>query len=286
MENIMAQGKLKIATCQFAVCHSIERNLKYVLDLMNKAKRSKADIVHLPECALSGYAGVDFDSTDYIDFDALREATQQVMTLAGKNKQWVVLGSTHQLTGKRKPHNCLYLIGPNGKIADRYDKMFCMPGEMDLFTPGNQIVEFNINGIKCSLLICYDVRFPEIYRELKKRKVECIFQSFYNARQTERTVHTDIMRQSMQCRAASNYFWVSMTNSCAYYSAYPSCLIQPDGKIGNQLSFHAPGLMVNTIDTKKKFYDATADYRALAMKGKLTNGKPFKDARSSKRTAL
>lgn len=283
----MPSGKLTIATCQFAVSGSIRRNAKNIAAFMRRAKKTGAEVIHFPECALSGYAGTDFDSFNGYDWQLLRAETKKVIRLAMELKLWVVLGSTHRLTGLNKPHNSLYLISPRGKIKDRYDKRFCTPWEEDYYTPGNRFVFFNADGVKCSLLICYDVRFPEIYRELKKAGVQCIFQSFYNARQKGRTVHTEIMRQTVQARAATNYFWISLTNSSAYYSAYPSCFIQPDGKIAAQLRFHRAGIMVNTVNVKEKFYDASGPYRNLAMNGILTNGpKAINDPRSRKTIAL
>ena len=278
---------LKIATCQFAVSSSIKRNSRQICAFLYKAQKRKADIVHFSECALSGYASVDFKTFEGYDWKVLKEEAEKIVALAGKLKLWVVLGSAHRLTKPNRPHNSLYLIGPGGKIVDRYDKRFCTGIDLANFTPGNRFVNFDINGVKCSLLICFDLRFPEIYRELKKQKVDCIFQSFYNARQKGPSVHTDIMRQTMQCRAATNYFWVSMANSSGYYSPYPSCFIQPDGKIVAQLRFNRAGMMVNTVDLNKPFYDPSAKFRAMAMKGKLSNGPGIiKDPRSRNTMSL
>jgi predicted amidohydrolase len=254
---------------------------------MRLAKKSKADIVHFPECALSGYIGADFPNFENFDWPLLKEQTLQIMNLAGKLKIWVVLGSTHPLTGGNKPHNCLYLISPDGKIKDRYDKCFCMKAEQRRYTPGDHLVTFNINGVKCALLICFDLRFPEIYRELYRQNARCVLQSFYNARQKGPSVHTHIMRQSMQCRAASNNLWVSMANASGYYSPYPSCFIQPDGRIVNQLKQNRSGMMVNTVDSGKKFYDPMAGIRSYAIEGKLTTAtEKIVDKRSADRTCL
>ncbi len=133
-------------------------------------------------------------------------------------------------------------------------------------------MNFTVNGVKCSLLICFDARFPELYRELYKQGVDCVLQSFYNARQKGPSVHTHIMRQTMQCRAAENYFWVSMANSSGYYAPYPSCFIQPDGMIVHQLRANRPGMMVNSVDLSKKFYDPMADFRDMVIAGALSNG--------------
>jgi predicted amidohydrolase len=239
---------------------------------MRKARRQGADIVHFPECALAGYVGFDFPNFDGFDWVTLKAETQEITALAGKLNLWVVLGSVHTLRSSNKPYNCLYLIGPDGKITDHYDKRFCTAGELRRFIPGNRFVFFTINGIKCSLLICFELRFPEFYRALYKQGVNCVFQSFYNARQKGPSVHTHIMRQTMQANAANNHFWVSMSNASGYYSPYPSCFIQPDGVIVKQLKQNKAGLMVNTVDLNREFYDPMAGFREIAIKGKLTNG--------------
>jgi predicted amidohydrolase len=254
---------------------------------LRKASKADANIVHFSECALSGYVGTDFPSFDGYDWQLLRQETQKIMALAGKLRLWVALGSTHELAEPNKPYNSLYLISPKGKILDRYDKRFCTKADLRRLTPGDHFVCFTINKVKCSLLICFDLRFPEIYRELYKQKVNCIFQSFYNARQKGPSVHTHIMRQTMQCRAAENHFWVSMANSSGYYSPYPSCFIQPDGKIAAQLKTNRPGMMVNTVDLNRKFYDPMADFRDMVIAGARSNGpKRVEDPRSKDRTGL
>ncbi len=159
----MGAGVFKVATCQFAVSGSIKRNAGQICSYLSRAKKARADIVHFPECALSGYAGVDFKNFEGFDWAQLKEQTQRIMALAGKLKLWVVLGSSHRLTGANRPHNCLYLINPKGKIAGRYDKRFCLEKEFSHYTPGDKFVTFTVNGVKCGWLICFELRFPEIY---------------------------------------------------------------------------------------------------------------------------
>jgi len=286
-------GKLKVATCQFAVGRNITRNARKICEFLRKAAKNKADIVHFPECALSGYVGTDFPSFDRYNWELLKEETLKIMALAGKLQLWVVLGSTHRLTPDgdvrgqaepNKPHNSLYLINPEGKIVDRYDKRFCTRQDLRRLTPGDHFVFFTINGVKCSLLICFDLRFPELYRELYKQGVNCVFQSFYNARQNGPSVHTHIMRQTMQCHAATNYFWVSMSNSSGYYSPYSSCFIQPDGKIVRKLAANRPGVMINTVDLSKEFYDPMKGFRDMVIAGALSNGAKILMYQRSKNT--
>jgi len=277
----MTHGKVKIAACQFAVGPDVRANGEQIRRFIRKAGREGADVVHFSECALSGYAGADFASFDGYDWDLLRAQTWEVMQTAGEAAVWVVLGSSHRLTGPNRPHNSLYLIAPDGTVADRYDKRFCTTVDLQHYMPGDRFVNFRVNGVMCSLLICFDLRFPEIYRALYKEGVHCVLQSFYNARQNGPSVHTHIMRQTMQCRAATNFMWVSMTNSTAWYSPYPSCFIRPDGKIVKQMRTHNEGMMINTVDVERAFYDPMAGFREIAMNGGLTNGPgPIDDPRS------
>ena len=283
----MSQENLKIATCQFGVSADIKANAATIRGQMQQAANENADIVHFSECALSGYASIDFESFVDYDWDLLKAKTLEIIELAGQLKLWVVLGSSHRLTEPNKPHNSLYLISPEGKLVDRYDKRFGTAVDMDNYTPGDHFVHFDLNGVKCSLLICFDLRFPELYRALYKDGVKCIFQSFYNARQQGPSIHSEIMRQTMQTNAANNGFRVSMTNSCGWFCPYPSCFIQPDGRIIEQLPEHTEGLMINTVDLSEKFYDPSADFRDRAIAGKLTNAsEPLTDPRSTHREKL
>lgn len=280
----MAEGVLKIATCQFAVGRSIKRNAGQVSNFVRRAAAEGADVVHFSECALSGYVGTDFATFEGYDWALLKEETEKIMSLAAEVGIWVILGSTHRLTEPNRPHNSLYVINPDGEIAGRYDKRFCTEGDLKRLTPGVRFANFVVNGVTCSVLICFDLRFPEIYRQLRKDGVDCILQSFYNARQKGPSVHTDIMRQSMQCRAATNYFWVSMSNASGRYAPYPSCFIRPDGKIVRQLGSNKAGMMVNLVDVGQRFYDPSADFRDMAMKGLLSNGPVVIDDERSKNT--
>ncbi len=283
----MANGTIRIATCQFGVSTDVEANAAVICRQMRQAADNSADVVHFSECALSGYASIDFESFADYNWDVLKAKTLEIIDLAGQLKLWVILGSSHQLTEPNKPHNSLYLISPEGKLVDRYDKRFCTVIDVDHYTPGNHFVHFDINGVKCSLLVCFDLRFPELYRALYKDGVKCIFQSFYNARQQGPSVHSEIMRQTMQTNAANNGFWVSMTNSCGWFCPYPSCFIQPDGRIVEQLEDHKEGIMINTVDLNKKFYDPSANFRDMAIDGQLNNAAaPINDLKSQNKTAL
>lgn len=284
----MSKGKIKVATVQFSESWDARRNAAVIRRYMAAAKRKRADLVHFHECALSGYLSLEKKAPplDKVDWPAVREGLESIMAEAARLGLWVVLGSAHPLTPPHKPHNSLYLISPQGKIVDRYDKRFCTAGDLAVFTPGDHVVTFTVGGVKCALLICYELRFPELYRQLKRLGVQAIFQSFHNGHADGRGIHYHIMRQTVQAHAGLNFFWISANNSNAWYSGWPSVFITPDGAISGSLKQNVPGLMVNTIDTARNYYDASGPYRALAMDGATHNGRCVADPRSSNRRGV
>lgn len=268
--------KIRIASCQFPISDNINQNYKWIEKQVIESKLKKADVVHFPECALSGYPGTDFQAMDGFDWNKLHAATDSILLLAKDLEIWIVLGSIHQLSAENRPHNSLYVINPEGKIIDRYDKRFCTSGDLKYFSPGDHFVNFDINGVNCGLLICYDLRFPELYREYRKSGTDLILQSFYNARQKKGSIHPLIMPVTSQARAATNYFYMSLTNSSAPES-WPCYFITPDGLVQNKLTLNEPGILISEVDINRKYYDASGQYRQDAINGKLNSGETVKD---------
>ena len=278
-------GKIRVASCQFPVSADIRANYLWMTEQMTDASLKKADIVHFPECALSGYPGSDMNSLDKFDWEELYRCTDSLLDLAAKLKIWVVFGSMHRLSDGHKPHNSLYVVNDQGEIADRYDKRFCTGGDLEYFTPGDHFVTFSLKGVTCGLLICYDVRFPELYREYRKLNCDLIFQSFYNARQEKGSIHPVIMPVSSQAHAATNYFYMSLTNSSAAES-WPCHFITPDGLVQNKLAPNTPGVLISDVDTAFRYYDASKEFRSGAISGKLNSGEVIQDPRSSDRKSI
>ena len=277
------KGKLRIASCQFPVSDNIKENANWIKKQMRHAKIKNCDIIHFPEGALSGYARADFDSFDNFDWNLLWQKTDDILVLAKQLKLWALLGSAHKLTGANKPHNSLYLINDQGEIIDRYDKRFCTSGDLEFYSPGDHFTSFEINDVKCGLLICYDLRFPELFREYRKMDMDVIFHSFYNARHVEDCIHPKIMPVTMQTRAATNYFYISLTNSSAPYS-WPCYFITPNGLVDGKLERNKPGMLISDVDLSEDFYDASGAFRHDAMNGKLNSGEVVKDPRSVERS--
>ena len=289
---------LRVATCQFPVEADIAGNLRYTLRHIRQAAEQGARVVHFSECSLSGYAGVEFPDMSHLDWDSLVAATGQVQQAARETRTWVVVGSTHRLTGRHKPHNCLYLIDPDGDIVDRYDKRFCTGTggrrpTMDLshYSPGNHPVTFTVDGITLGLLICYDYRFPELYREYYTQGVKILLQSFHNARATvvddqDYNIWRTIVPSTMSCRAAENHIWISANNSTARPSRWASFTVRPDGQIMDRLTLHRPGVLITDMTLDPNLFDAPGPWRDRVIEGTLHSGSPVSDPRSSDVTCL
>ena len=303
---------LKVATCQFPVGADIDANLRHVRRQMLTAHRRGARVAHFPEGALSGYAGTDFDSFSGFDWEQLKEATAAVAKHARELGTWVVLGSAHRLSGPHKPHNSLYVIDDSGLIIERYDKRFCSgdsdgrTGDLAHYSPGNHFSVWDIDGVRCGALICYDYRYPELYREYKRRGAEVIFHSFHAAHASPEQIaaigtgigpqfaklnpaptHTYpgiTMPAAMTTAAACNHIWISCPNSSAPQSCWPAFFVRADGITIGRLRRNLPGVLISTVDTEQPLYDSTVLWRQPAMAGTLHSGTLVTDPRSDDRT--
>jgi predicted amidohydrolase len=279
---------------------------------MQSAKGRGAQVAHFPEACLSGYAGHDIECYKGFDWKLLEASTLEIIDQARKLKLWVILGSIHRLTGRHKPHNSLYIISDRGELVDRYDKMFCAgdrsgrSGELLHYSPGSHFSVFDIRGVRCGAIICHEYRYPELYREYKRKGVDLMFHSYHAAnigqkryRAMQKQVGAEFhklnrgstlpeitMPASMQAASASSHIWISCSNSSAKESCWPSFLVRPDGVIVGRLRRNIPGLLISTVNTKQKLYDSTAAWRNRAMCGIYHSGKLIKDKRSYERKLL
>ncbi len=269
----LPEKRMRVASCQFPVSSSIPDNAGWICQQMRVASDSGAHVAHFPELALTGYPGVDMPNLENLDWQELRAWTDTISDLAAQLHIWVVLGSAHNLDQDTRPMNSLYLIGPDGRIRDRYDKRFCTRGDLKHFSAGDHPVIFEINGIRSGLLICFDVRFPELYRDYRRLGVDMIFQSFYNARQKPGGIHPKIMPVTAQARAATNHIYMSLTNSSTP-SSWPCHFITPDGLISDKLPPDQPGILFSEADLSEDYYDASRHFRERVLDGKNCSEDP------------
>lgn len=287
-------AKLTVATCQFPISADIGVNARHVRRQMRQASRSGAHLAHFSECCLSGYAGVELESIAQIDWDLLRDETDSIMALARELGLWVVLGSTHRLSGEHKPHNSLYVIDAAGDIVTRYDKLFCTgrlepePTE-DLahYSPGSEFITFDLSGVRIGLLICHDFRYPELYRIYTGRGVQLMLHSYHNAGMAADRLqfYHENVTFTMRAAAASNHIWISANNGC-HPHAWSSFVVNPAGELVGRLRRHRAGVLVTEIDTEIDLWDPSVDWRARCIAGVHHSGELVDDPRSEDRQSL
>jgi deaminated glutathione amidase len=306
--------RLTVATCQFPVSDSVDENLGWIERQLRFAAAQGADVAHFPEGALSGYAGVSFDSFDGFDWNHLELATRQLMDLAADLRIWLVLGSSHRLSGGHRPHNCLYVISDRGEVVDRYDKRFCSgdmaaaTGDLAHYSPGSHRSVWEIRGVRCGALICYDYRFPELYRDYKQHGVDVMFHAFHAANVAPERLESMklaigpelqglntaatftypgiTMPAAMVSAAAQNHVWISCSNSSARESLWPAFFVRADGITTGRLSRNEADVLITEVDTEAKIYDSTIAWRGRAITGKLHSGSLVDDSRSRDRTTF
>ena len=105
---------------------------------------------------------------------------------------------------------------------------------------------FEIRGLRCGLLICADMSEPGLYQAYRKRKVEVLFHSFYNARfngpiRNDRTVLPANIKSAVEYQ-----MWIYANNSSARHSCWPTHVAAPAGSI-EKLRRHATGILYHTL---------------------------------------
>ncbi|HLI02158.1 MAG TPA: carbon-nitrogen hydrolase family protein [Acidimicrobiales bacterium] len=298
-------ARLRVATCQFPVGADVSANAARVIRQIRLAGRRGARVAHFCEGALSGYAGTDFDRFDGFDWERLAAAHEEVADEARRLGVWVVLGSSHPLTPPNRPHNSLYVIDDQGRLVERYDKRFCSKRDLVHYSPGDHFSVFSIDGVSCGALICYDYRFPELYRGYKGLGVKLVFHSFHAGhlppdrlaemgaaigpeflRSNPAATHTYpgiTMPAAMTTAAACNHVWISCPNSSAPESAWPAFFVRADGITTGRLRRNVAGVLVSEVDTDQALYDSTEAWRDRAMSGVLHSGTLVTDPRSARR---
>ncbi|QCK16826.1 carbon-nitrogen hydrolase family protein [Mangrovivirga cuniculi] len=302
---------IKIATSQFPVSADISQNKEHIISQIREASEKGCDIIHFPENALSGYPGTDFENFKTYNWILLKNSTQEIIETTKELGIWVILGSSHPLNSTEKPHNSLYIINDSGEIVDRYDKMFVagtnkFDEELAHFTPGDHFTTFEVNEIKCGVLICHDYRYPELYRKLKLMGVEIVFHSFYAgnfSKEKLKEIQTPIdknlwplnhgttypeitMPATMISYAANNYVYISASNTSAPESCWSSFMVRPDGVITGRLNKHEKNILITEIDTSNEYYDSTKYWRERSINGQFHSGDLISDPKSKDRKSL
>ena len=138
-------------------------NFAHAEALLRRAAAEGADTALLPETWNTGFFPADHLSERS---DRGGEAVKALCApLARELNMNIVAGSVSDRRGGRV-YNTAYVFDRQGARLAAYDKthLFTPMGEHEHYAAGDHLTTFSLDGHKCSLLICYDLRFPELFR--------------------------------------------------------------------------------------------------------------------------
>ncbi len=164
--------RCKIAVVQFKPGNGgLAGNIGKVEKFISQAKKGKANIIIFPENFLS--KPHKHRLKDYIDCKGKFKKTFK--ELAKKYKIDIVAGSVIEREKDSRLFNVTYYIDSGGEILCRYKKINLWNTEKHDVSPGRETRVFQTKYGKIGLLICWDIIFPEIFRDLVKKGAEIIF---------------------------------------------------------------------------------------------------------------
>jgi omega-amidase len=195
--------------------------------LIAAAKPPHGSLIILPEMFATG-----FSFNTEITAEAEHGETGQFLIETAREHRCAVIGG---LVTQNETGHCLnqsLFITPEGIVAGRYSKNrpFSLGGESTAHTAGKDMTIIEWQGLKIALLICYDLRFPELAREAVKAGAELLV--FIAAWPIKRVQHWITL---LQARAIENLAYVIGVNQCGTDPrfTYPgrSLVVDPHGVI-------------------------------------------------------
>ena len=174
------------------------KNLQQVESLLSGLKQS-VDIIVLPECfALFGGDIPTFGRNT-------KNIRQWLSTIARQKASWLVAGSIpHTVTEGENPRASCFVFSPDGEEVSRYDKVHLFDvdvsdntsryRESDDYSAGKRVAVVDMGFAKTGLSICYDVRFPELYQQLRQKGAGIITVPSAFTRVTGRTHWEPLLR--------------------------------------------------------------------------------------------
>ncbi len=166
----------KVALIQLTAEREFDPNIEKNCRFIRRAREEGADLVTMPENATmiepvtSAALRKAQPEESHPGLEAFREA-------AAKTGAWVLIGSLSIKVTDGKIANRSFLIDGDGGIAARYDKLHLFDvqlangesyRESDYVRPGDAAVVAETPWGPLGMTICYDIRFPELYRELAR----------------------------------------------------------------------------------------------------------------------
>lgn len=250
----MEQKKLNISAIQ--MCSKIgdkKANFDKVNMLVERDIKTGVDIIILPEVWTVGWSPKHFresaeeiNNSDTINF---------LSEIAKKYKTWIIGGSFISKENKHYYNTCP-VINRKGELVTTYSKnhLFSYYGsdEGKFVEVGKSPVMIDIEGINTGLTICYDIRFPEIYRAYRKAGADLLINCA--AWGLKKPIPWECMTR---CRAVENQaFMVALTQS--------GYIVDGEWNIGHSRIIDYKGDSLSEIkDQKEGAMNATLDFNEM-----------------------
>ena len=230
---------MKVACIQLSSGENYNKNVKQVIFYIYQAIKKKADLIITPETTsiITSDKKILYKNSFSMNKDPL---VKEIKKISKKNKKWILIGSI-AIKDKNKFRNRSIMIGPKGNIVTYYDKikMFDvkLPNkeqhkESRTYKPGKKLVTVNLPWGRLGLTICFDLRFPEIYRNLSKKKLHFISVPSAFTKITGQKHWIELLK----ARAIENFCYIFAPNQTGKNTKKRetfghSIIISPDGKI-------------------------------------------------------
>lgn len=225
---------MKISIAQFkSELGNVEKNFSTAERLIEAAQDS--DVILLPELWSTGYYPTPVE--DFADKDGKR-TTEFICAAAQRFNVNIIGGSVIVNSGGQIFNRCL-VVNRQGELAATYDKthLFSFAKEHEVFRAGDKISTVELDGVRCGLAICYDLRFPEFMRKIALAGAEIIF--IPAAWSLKRLVPRQILTKA---RAIENQVFVVFANSSG-----KSEVVNPRGEVVAE-SGHGEEILTVEID--------------------------------------
>lgn len=218
---------MRFALYQFGISKNQSENHRKIKRAALESAENGAQVFITQECAMSGYPPVEIKSTSCIDFKSQEETICDLMSIAKKHRLHILLGLVRQDTNVLK--NSILCLLPDGSRL-YYDKRALWGWDMENFVAGSDFPGIiTVNGIRLGVRICFEIRFPEYFRELYKKNVDIAVVSFCDISSAPNQERRNLIMSHLVTRAIENAFTILSVNSTTSYQTAPTCVIDPDG---------------------------------------------------------
>jgi len=248
----------RVSCIQLKSNNNIHYNLNKTEKLIVKAVKQKTDFIITPE--VSSLFSLNKKQLLKVCKPMNEDIyLNGVKLLAKKYKKWILIGSLIIKVSKNRLVNRSVLIDKNGKIKTYYDKIHMYDAQLSkkekyfeskIFLAGKSKKLFNLPWGKIGLTICYDLRFPNLYRKLSK--AGALYLSVPSA--FTETTGKKHWHSLLKARAIENFCYVfAAAQGGKHYNGRKtfghSLIISPDGKILKELK-KSEGVITATINPK------------------------------------